>query len=83
MKRWWARCHPTAVIARGLLAVVFVAMGVVAFLGIKATVVGLAAVMSLLFVLWGGIGFLASLAAHREHRWWVLSIASLAELGSG
>jgi uncharacterized membrane protein HdeD (DUF308 family) len=35
-------------IARGLLAVLFVVAGVVAFLGVKATIVGLGAVMSVL-----------------------------------
>jgi uncharacterized membrane protein HdeD (DUF308 family) len=69
--------------ARGLLAVLFVVAGVVAFLGVKATVIGLAAVMSFLFVLWGAIGVIAALAAHRERGWWVLAIASLAELAIG
>jgi uncharacterized membrane protein HdeD (DUF308 family) len=68
--------------ARGLLAVLFVVAGAVAFLGVKATVVGLAAVMSLLFVLWGAIGVLAALA-NREHGWWVLAVASLTELVIG
>jgi hypothetical protein len=40
-------------IPRGLLAVVFVVAGVVAFLGVKATIVGLGAVMSVLFICWG------------------------------
>ena len=68
---------------RGLLAVLFVVAGVVALLGVKATVIGLAAVMSFLFVVWGANGVLAALAAHREHGWWVLAIASLAELAIG
>jgi uncharacterized membrane protein HdeD (DUF308 family) len=68
---------------RGSLAVLFVVAGVVAFLGVKATVVGLAAVTSFLLVFWGAIGVLAGLAAHREHGWWVLAIASLAELAIG
>jgi uncharacterized membrane protein HdeD (DUF308 family) len=68
---------------RGSLAVLFVVAGVVAFLGVKATLVGLAAVMSFLLVFWGAIGVLAALAAHREHGWWVLAIASLAELAIG
>jgi uncharacterized membrane protein HdeD (DUF308 family) len=68
---------------RGLLAVLFVVAGVVALLGVKATVIGLAAVMSFLFVVWGAFGVLAALAAHREHGWWVLAIASLAELAIG
>jgi uncharacterized membrane protein HdeD (DUF308 family) len=69
--------------ARGLLAVLFVVAGVVAFLGVKATIVGLAAVMSFLFVVGGAIGVLAALAARREHAWWVLALASLAELAIG
>jgi uncharacterized membrane protein HdeD (DUF308 family) len=69
-------------ITRGLLAVIFVAAGIVAFLGVNATVVGLAAVMSVLFVFSGAIGVVAALA-NREHGWWVLSIASFAELAIG
>ena len=70
-------------IARGLLAVLFVVAGVVAFLGVKATIVGLGAVMSVLFICWGAIGVLAALVASREHGWWVLLIASLTELAIG
>jgi uncharacterized membrane protein HdeD (DUF308 family) len=70
-------------IARGLLAVLFVVVGVVAFLGVKATIVGLGAMMSVLFICWGAIGVLAALAASREHGWWVLLIASLTELAIG
>jgi len=70
-------------VARGLLAVLFVVAGVVAFLGVKATIVGLGAVMSVLFICWGAIGVLAALAASREHGWWVLLIASLTELAIG
>lgn len=61
----------------------FVGAGVVAFLGVNATIVGLGAVMSVLFIFWGAIGALAALAANREHGWWVLSIASLTELAIG
>ena len=70
-------------IARGLLAALFVVAGVVAFLGVNATIVGLGAVMSILFIFWGAIGVLAALAANREKGWWVLSIASLTELAIG
>jgi uncharacterized membrane protein HdeD (DUF308 family) len=69
-------------IARGLLVVLFVVAAVVAFLGVNATVVGLAVVMSVLFVFSGAIGVLAALA-DREHGWWVLLIASLIELAIG
>jgi uncharacterized membrane protein HdeD (DUF308 family) len=70
-------------VARGLLALLFVVAGVVAFLGVNATIVGLGAVMGFLFIFWGAIGVLAALAAHREHGWWVLLIASLTELAIG
>ena len=70
-------------IARGLLAVLFVVAGVVALLGVNATIVGLGAVMSVVFTFWGAIGVLAALAANREQGWWVLSIASLTELAIG
>jgi uncharacterized membrane protein HdeD (DUF308 family) len=70
-------------IARGLLAVLFVVAGVGAFLGVKATIVALGAVMSVLFICWGAIGALAALTASREHGWWVLLIASFTELAIG
>ncbi len=70
-------------IARGSLAVLFVVAGVVAFLGVHATIAGLGAVMSVLFVFWGAIGVPAAVAANREHGWWVLLIASLTELAIG
>ena len=44
--------------ARWSLAVVFVVVGIVAFLAVRATVVGLAAVMSVLFIFWGAFGVL-------------------------
>jgi hypothetical protein len=65
-----------------LLAVLFVVAGVIAFLGVNATIVGLGAVMSALFIFWGAIGVLAAIA-NREHGGWVLSIASLTELAIG
>jgi uncharacterized membrane protein HdeD (DUF308 family) len=70
-------------VARGLLAGVFLIAGVVAFLGVKATIVGLGAVMSVLFIFWGAIGILAALGANRDQGWWVLLIASLTELAIG
>jgi uncharacterized membrane protein HdeD (DUF308 family) len=70
-------------IARGLLAVLFVVAGVVAFLGVKVTIVGLGAVMSVLFICWGAIGVLAALAARREHGWWVLLMPASPSSQSG
>jgi uncharacterized membrane protein HdeD (DUF308 family) len=70
-------------VARVSLAVVFVVAGVVAFLAVKATVIGLSAVMSVLFILRGALGVVASIAARRERGWKVPLIAGLAELAIG
>jgi uncharacterized membrane protein HdeD (DUF308 family) len=70
-------------IARWSLAVLFVLAGAVAFLAVKATVIGLAAVMSVLFILWGAFGVLAAIAASRNSGWWVLLIVGLAQLAIG
>jgi uncharacterized membrane protein HdeD (DUF308 family) len=70
-------------VARWLLAVVFVVASAVAFLAVKATVVGLAAVMSVVFILRGVLGIVAAVAARRERQWRPLLIAALAELAIG
>jgi uncharacterized membrane protein HdeD (DUF308 family) len=71
-------------VARGFLAMLFaVAAVVVAFLGVKATVVGLAAVMSVLFIFRGAVGVFGAIAAKRERGWRVVLIAGLAELAIG
>jgi uncharacterized membrane protein HdeD (DUF308 family) len=70
-------------VVRWSLAVVFVVAGVVAFLAVKATAVGLAAVMSVLFILRGALGGVAAIAARRERGWRALLIAGLAELAIG
>jgi uncharacterized membrane protein HdeD (DUF308 family) len=70
-------------VARWLIAVVFVVAGLVAFLAVKATVVGLAAVMSFLFILRGILGIVTAIAARRERGWRPLLIAGLAELAIG
>ncbi len=69
--------------ARWSLAVMFVVAGVIAFLAVRATVVGLAAVMGFLFIFRGAFGVVAAVAAHRERGWWVVLIAGLAELAIG
>jgi uncharacterized membrane protein HdeD (DUF308 family) len=70
-------------VARWSLAVVFVVASAVAFLAVKATVVGLAAVMSVVFILRGVLGIVAAVAARRERQWRPLLIAALAELAIG
>ena len=70
-------------VARWSLAVVFVVVSAVAFLAVKATVVGLAAVMSVVFILRGALGIVAAIAARRYRAWRPLLIAALAELAIG
>ena len=70
-------------VARWLVAVVFVVAGVVAFLAVKATIVGLAAVMSALFIVWGILAVVTAIAARREGGWRSPLIAGLAELAIG
>src|SRR5246127_1913839 len=70
-------------VARWLVAVVFVVAGVVAFLAVKATVVGLAAVMSVLFIIWGLLGVVTAIAARRERGWRAPLIAGLTEVAIG
>jgi uncharacterized membrane protein HdeD (DUF308 family) len=70
-------------VARWSLALVFVVASAVAFLAVKATVVGLAAVMSVVFILRGVLGIVAAVAARRERQWRPLLIAALAELAIG
>ena len=70
-------------VARGFLAVLFAVAAVVAFLGVKATVVGLAAVMSVVFICRGAVGVFGAIAAKRERGWPVVLIAGLVELAIG
>ena len=70
-------------VARWLVALVFLAAGVVAFLAVKATIVALAAVMSILFIAWGILGVITAIAARRERGWRVPLIAGFAEVAIG
>jgi uncharacterized membrane protein HdeD (DUF308 family) len=70
-------------VARWLVAVLFVVAGIVAFFAVKATVMGLAAVMSVLFVIWGILGVVTAIAARRERGWRSPLIAGLIELAIG
>jgi len=69
--------------ARWSLAVMFVVAAVIAFLAVRATVVGLAAVMGFLFIVRGAVGVVAAVAAHTQGGWWVVLFAGLAELAIG
>jgi uncharacterized membrane protein HdeD (DUF308 family) len=68
---------------RWFVAAAFVVAGVVAYLAVKTTVIGLAAVMSVLFILWGALGVVVAIAVHRNIGWWVLLILGLAQLAIG
>ena len=70
-------------VARWLFAVLFLVAGVVAFFAVKATVIGLAAAMSILFIMWGILGVATAIAARRERGWRTPLIAGLAELAIG
>jgi uncharacterized membrane protein HdeD (DUF308 family) len=70
-------------VTRWLVAVLFVVAGVVAFLAVKATVVGLAAAMSVLFIVWGILGAVTAIAARRERGWRGSVIAGFAEVAIG
>lgn len=70
-------------VARWLVALLFVVAGIVAFFAVKVTVMGLAAVMSVLFIIWGILGVVTAIAARRERGWRSSLIAGLAELAIG
>src|ERR1700727_1369984 len=70
-------------VARWLVAVVFVVAGVAAFFAVKATVVALAAVMSVLFIAWGIPGRRPASSPSRERGWGAPLIAAVSELAIG
>jgi uncharacterized membrane protein HdeD (DUF308 family) len=66
-----------------LLAVLFVVVGVFAFVRPENTFVGLAAVMSFYFVFRGAFDITMALAGSRAQGWWLLLLVGLLELGIG
>jgi uncharacterized membrane protein HdeD (DUF308 family) len=66
-----------------LLAVLFVVVGVVAFIRPDDTFVGLAAVMSFYFIFRGTFDIAMAFTASRVPGWWVLLLVGLAELAIG
>jgi uncharacterized membrane protein HdeD (DUF308 family) len=75
-RRWWRLLH-------GLLGVVFVATGVVAFFTPGDTFVGLAAVISFYFVFAGSWDLVSSLTLRSVPGWWIQLVSGLVELGLG
>jgi uncharacterized membrane protein HdeD (DUF308 family) len=66
-----------------LLAVLFVVVGVFAFIRPDNTFVGLAAVMSFYFIFRGSFDIAMAFAGSRAPGWWVLLITGIAELAIG
>jgi uncharacterized membrane protein HdeD (DUF308 family) len=75
-RRWWRLLH-------GLLGVLFVATGVVAFFTPGDTFVGLAAVISFYFVFAGSWDLVSSLTLRNVPGWWIQLVSGLVELGLG
>jgi uncharacterized membrane protein HdeD (DUF308 family) len=75
-RSWWRLLH-------GLLGVIFVAVGVVAFFTPGDTFVGLAAVISFYFVFAGVWDLISSLAIRQVAGWWIQLVSGLIELGIG
>jgi uncharacterized membrane protein HdeD (DUF308 family) len=74
--RWWRLLH-------GLLGVIFVATGVVAFFKPGNTFVGLAAVISFYFIFAGTWNLVSSLSMRNVPGWWIQLVSGLIELGLG
>jgi uncharacterized membrane protein HdeD (DUF308 family) len=66
-----------------LLAVLFVVVGVFAFIRPDNTFVGLAAVMSFYFIFRGSFDIAMAFVGSRAPGWWVLLIVGIAELAIG
>ena len=70
-------------ILHGLLAVLFIVIGVMAFVRPDDTFVGLAAVMSFYFIFRGVFDIASAFTASRVPGWWVLLLVGIAELCIG
>jgi len=70
-------------IVHWLLAVLFVVVGVLAFLQPGETFISLAAVMSFYFVFRGALDIAKAISASSMPGWWVLLVTGLAELAIG
>lgn len=70
-------------IVHGLLAALFVIVGVMSFFRPANTFVGLAAVMSFYFIFRGAFDIAAAFTASRVPGWWMLLLVGIAEIGIG
>jgi uncharacterized membrane protein HdeD (DUF308 family) len=70
-------------ILHGLLAVLFVIVGVFAFIRPDDTFVGLAAIMSFYFIFRGAFDIATAFTVSRVPGWWVLLLVGILEIGIG
>jgi uncharacterized membrane protein HdeD (DUF308 family) len=75
-RRWWRLFH-------GLLGVILIVIGVVAFFTPGDTFVGLAAVISFYFIFAGSWDLVSSLAMRQAPGWWIQLVSGLIQLGLG
>lgn len=73
---WWRVLH-------GLLGVIFVVTGVVAFFTPGDTFIGLAGVISFYFIFAGSWDLVSSLSMRQVPGWWLQLVSGLAELALG
>jgi uncharacterized membrane protein HdeD (DUF308 family) len=73
---WWRLLH-------GLLGVIFVSTGIVAFFTPGDTFVSLAAVISFYFIFAGTWNVISSLSMRQVSGWWLQLVSGLVELGLG
>ncbi|MUL80244.1 MULTISPECIES: HdeD family acid-resistance protein [unclassified Mycolicibacterium] len=70
-------------ILHGLLAVLFIVVGIFAFIRPDDTFVGLAAIMSFYFIFRGAFDIATAFSASRVPGWWVLLLVGIAEICLG
>jgi uncharacterized membrane protein HdeD (DUF308 family) len=72
--------HPVWKIAHGLLGVLFIVIGVIAFIHPGNTFAALAAVLSFYFIVKGMFDIVVAFMRHGEDLWWLQLLIGLAEL---
>lgn len=75
-RRWWRLFH-------GLLGVILIVVGIVAFFTPGDTFVGLAAVISFYFIFAGSWDLVSALSMRQAPGWWIQLVSGLIQLGLG
>ncbi|WP_135453890.1 DUF308 domain-containing protein [Mycobacterium sp. DL99] len=70
-------------ILHGLLAILFVIVGIFAFIRPDDTFIGLAAIMSFYFIFRGAFDIATAFTVSRVPGWWVLLLVGILEIGIG